>query len=99
MFRQIHARLYKLPSDTKIIHQIRTFVNINVIFPLGLHPIIINLILYYLCNNQQKKDVLLSKEYPPLRVVLPRMNLLRIRKSRDALVENRGNRLCSESGA
>ena len=77
----------------------RILVRINVIFPLELHPIIINLILYYLCNNQQKKDVLLSKEYPPLRVVLRRMNPLRIRKSRDALVERRGNRLCSESGA
>jgi len=76
----------------------RILVRINVIFPLELCPLNI-LILYYLCNNQQKKDVLLSKEYPPLRVVLRRMNPLRIRKSRDALVERRGNRLCSESGA
>ena len=76
----------------------RTLVRINVIFPLELCPLNI-LIQSYLCNNQQKKDVLLNKEYPPLRVVLRRMNPLRIRKSRDALVERRDNRLCSESGA
>ena len=93
----VYAKLYKLARELNIIPQINTLVSI--IFPSGLHPLIINLILYYLCNNQQKKDVLLNKEYPPLRVVLRRMNLLRIRKSRDALVENRGNRLCSESGA